>query len=210
MNKNKGSISKLLMTQAKESLLSSIDARDELKIDVEVRLSINVHLLLGISLEGIINEIGEEIMDKWTWEELEKGSTPLKWGIVSGLKKGFVPSEEPLQTIQKIQKIRNKIAHPKLENQGDEGIAISQKKDISILTKDDDKLPEGDFNLYYGYKKLIYEYNAREALCNMIKVIEAINKIKKLHRSIEKKFQWSDELYEELKDIKIEKNECDK
>lgn len=199
----------LLMIQAKESLLSSIIARNNLNIDEEVRLSINVHLLLGITLEGIINEIGEKLLDTWTWKELEKGTTPLKWRVISALKSGFDPSKEPMQIIKNIQKIRNKIAHPKLENQGNEAIAISKEGKISILVNGDDKLPEGDFSLYLGFKKLIVDYNARKSLSNMIKVLEAIDKIKKLH-NFESEFQWSDDFYAELKKIKIDRNEFDK
>ncbi len=74
--------------------------------------------------------MGEKLMDSWTWNQLEKGSTPLKWRLLSGLKKGFKPSEEPMQTINKIQRIRNKIAHPKLEDQGKEIITVSESGPI--------------------------------------------------------------------------------
>lgn len=205
---DKGSISKLLMAQAKESLDSSIIARNIMDITREVQLSINIHLLLGITLEGIINEIGESVLDSWTWNELEKVTTPLKWKMVSGLKKGFEPSVEPLQTIIKVQKIRNKIAHPKLESQGSEIIAVSDNGEMKILINGEDKLPEGNLTLYLGYIKLIPEYNARISLTHMIKVLEAINKIKILH-NFEKHFEWSDDLLKDMKKIEIKKNKFD-
>ena len=192
------------MAQANESLDSAIIARNKLDIAREVQLSINIHLLLGITLEGIINEIGERVLDSWTWNELEKVTTPFKWKIVSGLKKGFDPSAEPLQTIIKIQKIRNKIAHPKLESQGSEIIAVSDNGEIKILINSEDKLPEGNLSLYLGYIKLIPEYNARISLTHMIKVLEAINKMKILH-NFEKYFEWSDDFLNDMKKLKLKK-----
>ena len=192
------------MAQANESLDSAIIARNKLDIAREVQLSINIHLLLGITLEGIINEIGERVLDSWTWNELEKVTTPFKWKIVSGLKKGFDPSAEPLQTIIKIQKIRNKIAHPKLESQGSEIIAVSDNGEIKILINSEDKLPEGNLSLYLGYIKLIPEYNARISLIHMVKVLEAINKMKILH-NFEKYFEWSDDFLNDMKKLKLKK-----
>lgn len=145
---NKGTISNLLMEQAKDCLLLAIEHRNSNDINKEVQLGLNIHLLLGITLEGIINEIGDLYIDTWTWSELEKVSTPLKWKIISGLKKGFDPSKEPMQTISKMQKIRNKIAHPKSENLGSDAIFISETGVIKRNMKDEDTLPEGNFNIY--------------------------------------------------------------
>jgi hypothetical protein len=206
---NKGSISYLLIEQVKKCLYLAIEERKSNNINKEIQLGINIHLLLGITLEGIINEIGEKLLDRWTWKELEKGSTPFKWRIISGLRKGFDPSKEPMQTIIKLRKIRNKIAHPKLENLSSDVIIISEKGEIKRNVKDEDKLPNGNLTVYLGFEKLIKDYSARVSLTNMKKVLKAINEIKKLHK-IKREFEWSDTIFKEIDKIEISKNEFDK
>ena len=206
---NKRTISNLLMEQAKDCLSLAIKQRELGDINKEVQIAINIHLLLGIILEGIINEIGENCLDAWTLKELEKGSTPLKWRMISGLKNGFNPSSEPMQTIREIQKIRNKIAHPKSENQETDTIVISEIGEIKRHLNDEDLLPAGDLKLYIGFEKLVAEYNARISLFNMIRVLKAIIEIKELLK-LDDKFEWSLLMLKEISEIKIVKNEFDK
>lgn len=205
---NKSTISALLMQQALDTLLLAVEVRSEKKIDKEVRLGINIFLLLGLTMEGVINEVGELSVDTWTWSELEKGTTPLKWRIISALKKGFEPSEEPLQTIIELQKIRNRIAHPKLKNQGDDIILTSDTGIVKKNPENDYKLPEGDIEFYVGFEKLLKEFNARNALFYTKRVLTAIDKIAKLFK-MEDSFEWSNSISNEIRNIVINKNELD-
>lgn len=206
---SKATISNLLMEQAKDCLLLAIEHRNLNEIDKEVRLGLNIHLLLGLTLEGIINEIGESLLDKWTWKELEKVNTPLKWRIISGLKKGFDPSKEPMQTISELHKIRNKIAHPKSEILNSDIIIISDTGEIRKNLSDDERLPGGDLNFYIGYMEMIQDYNARVSLFNIKRVLKAIITLKKL-LTIDKKLEWSERMLSQISGIEINKNEFDK
>ena len=202
----KASISSTLIRQAIDNLKLAIKAREINDIAGESRHGLNVQLLLGIALEGVINEIGEKELDSWTWKELEKASTPLKWKVVSSLKKIFEPSKEPLQTIEKLQKIRNRIVHPKLEQTGEETIIISEKNKIMRNVQDNDILPEEPFSVYIGYSRMIEDFNAFDSLNLLKKSLSAIIEIKKLFYK-ESNLDWSAEIfYNELKEIKVEKN----
>jgi len=183
---------KILLNQAIESAGDAINAHKVNRVEKEVQYSINVFLLLGIVLEGLINELGEDVIDSFTWKELEKSSTPLKWRIVSALKEGFLVSKEPMQTIIELQKIRNKIAHPKsLIVQND--IIISSQNSIKMNPEDRYELPKENFDIYVGYGVFISsEYNAKNSLINLQKVINAIKKIKLLF-SEKKIFDWLDD-----------------
>ena len=204
----KYSISLFLMEQAKQCLDLAIIARKESNIDEEVRLGINLHLLLGVTLEGVINEIGEQLLDKWTWTELEKASTPLKWRIISGMKKVFEPSKEPLQTIIKLQKIRNKIAHPKPENMDGKVIMKSNDGKIKRNVKGEDKLPEDGCTFFLGIGKLLDEFNVNKSLSHYIKALKAIIEIKELFK-IEYRLDWSDSMYKAVASVEINKfEEC--
>jgi hypothetical protein len=203
---SKAAISALLIEQAKDCLLSAIEYRNSNDINKEVQLGLNIHLLLGIILEGVINEIGYLFIDKWTWKELEKVSTPLKWRIISGLVEEFDPSKEPMQTIVKIQKVRNKIAHPKMENVESDFIIISEDGRIYRNMNEEDVLPEGSPFVYIGYGELIKNYNARASQISMKNVLKAIFAIKE-HLSIENRFEWCASMVNEIDKIRIEKNE---
>lgn len=186
----------------------SDSSQNEFKIDKEVQLSINILLLLGITIEGIINEIGETYIDSWTWKELEKVSTPLKWRIISGLKKGFNPSEKPLQTIIDLQKLRNKIAHAKLENFGNSVILTTNKGLIKKNPEKDYRLPDEDFKLYIGYENLLKDYNARNSLRYIKEAFKAIEIIKELF-VIKTSLGWCQSMHNQVKLITVDKSELD-
>lgn len=205
---DKGTISAIVMQQSLDNLTLAIQARNDYKINKEVQLSINIFLLLGITLEGIINEVGKTYLDTWTWDELEKASTPLKWRVVSGLRKGFDPSEKPLQTIIEIQKIRNQIAHPKVNVLGDDLIFTSNKKFITKNPVDSYKLPEENFEMFVGYEKLVKKYNARTSLAYIKDALMAIEAIKNLFE-IKKGLEWSKSMFNQIKSLTVNKNEMD-
>lgn len=195
-NQHKASINKILFKQVFESVTNAINSNKKNEIDKEVQYSINASLLMGLVLEGIINEIGELKLDNFTWKELEKSSTPLKWRIISGLIKGYLPSEEPLQTIIKLQKIRNKIAHPKTFND-ENNIILSNREMFKVNPDNDFELPNNDFNIYIGYEKLLFDYNSKEAQKNLINIFNATKSIVELF-DIKKSFEWITEFENDL------------
>jgi hypothetical protein len=199
---NKASITKILFKQAIESVSNAINANKINRIDNEVQHSINASLLLGIVLEGLINEIGELKLDKFTWGELERLSTPLKWKIISGLtsSQGFLPSEEPLQSVEKLRGIRNKIAHPKLLEIGND-VILSNDEIIKINPSDDFQIPNGDLNIYIGYQKLLKEYNSKDAYKNLANVFIATKRIIELFE-IKNSFEWIEDIEDDLLKLK--------
>lgn len=187
-NISKASITKILFEQAIESLHFAYASNQKNEISKEVQHSINVVLLLGIANEGIINEIGERELDAYTWKELEKSSTPLKWRIVSSLRKGFEPSKEPLQTVIRIQKERNAIAHPKpylLEKD----IIISNDKIRKVNPDNNYNLPDSNFNVYIGFGKLISEFNFNKSFHSVEKSLISIKQIAELFE-LEDILEW--------------------
>jgi hypothetical protein len=198
----KSTILFFLINQAKNCLDIAIQSREKKDIGGEVQNCINISLLLAIILEGVINEIAENVLDSWTRKELEKASMPLKWRIISGLKMAFDPSQEPLQTIKKLYNTRNKIAHPKLENIEDDFLAVSETGEIKQLTKDTDELPKGNLKIYIGFGNRIKNFNANNSLKDFKVVLEAIIKIKNTFQ-IKESLDWSEILSKEIELIKI-------
>lgn len=200
----KASIASLLVFQAKNCLDNALSARDKHDIDQELKYCITTHLLLGIALEGVINDIGESHFDSWTWKKLEKNPTPLKWKLIADKKSFLDPSKEPLQTIDELYRLRNEIAHPKSKEQGQDIIIISNQGEIAIEPKDSFSLPDGDLTIYQGYKTLLKEFNGNNTLKRFKKVIQAILEIDKLFPDILPK--WPKDIFSELEAISVTKN----
>lgn len=199
---DKATITNLIMEQAYECLLLAIEANKGNKVSRDVQLSINVNLLLGIAMEGAINELSESTLDQWTCRELEKATTPLKWRIISSLKpNGFTSDREPLQTIINLQKLRNEIAHPKSKKQNND-VIISSNVTLEINPKDDYVLPAEDFEVYIGYGELHKKYNADKSLDYMRKAIAAIRKIKDLF-DLPETFSWIDSIENRLQQLNL-------
>ena len=176
----KPSIKHFLLQQVKESLSSSMVADAPTTIYKEVQTCINVNLLLGIILEGFINEIGEYKFDNWTWKELEKVTTPLKYRLISSLKQGIEPGIQPMETIIRLNKIRNYIAHPKPIGVESDQIIETKEGHIMINPSDDWELPEQEITIYIGYLKLYRDNNFKSTLENSKRVAKTILEISEL------------------------------
>jgi hypothetical protein len=199
---HKSTISKFLFEKAKSDLLVGIEANRKKLIDEEIQIGINVNLLLGIALEGIVNQLGEKLFGKNYWDEIEKSNSFSKWFIVLKLNHEDVDKgKEPFQIILKLKKMRDEIAHPKLKVIGDDVILVSEKGDMMKNPNEDSILPTDDLNVYIGYEKFIEKYNIDETLKNMKKVLETIIDVKKL---LPDEFTWCDAIYNEIKNIRIE------
>jgi len=192
-----GSLTLLLINQALDSLRNSEEAKQSNRLDKEVQESVNNSLLLGLILEGLINEIGYKTLDSWTWKKLERSSTPLKWRIISGLKKGFEPGQETLQTITKIKKLRDEIAHPKKIDLGNDVYLISDKGKIKINPPDDYVLPTENFNIYFGFGTLYEKFNFENSLKNTEKVFDTITEIVELFE-MKVDYGWVYEIKKEI------------
>jgi hypothetical protein len=175
---DKASITFFLIQQAEDCLVQASNIGKKRRVKHEVQLSINIDLLLGISLEGIINEIGEHLIDSWTWKKLEMVQTTLKWRIISGFDKGFSPSGQTMDTISKLQKTRNDIAHPKSKKVDTDIIIESEDGRIMYDPKKDSPLPPKEVRVYIGYQKLLEQYNFDNSKKNMILTLNAIKLIK--------------------------------
>jgi hypothetical protein len=114
-NRKKTSITRHLFRSACEQVDNSICANKSGQIDDEVRFGISAILLVGVAIEGAINDVGEEHLGKTAWPLLERAQTVLKWFVLSKLlsEEGFLPENEPLKTVQDLKSLRDKIAHPK-------------------------------------------------------------------------------------------------
>jgi len=177
MEEVKINVSRFLLNQAIDCLEIAIEARNSLDIDKECQNSITIQLFLAIAMEGIINDIAESELDRWTWEEFERISTPLKWKLMDNLD----PSKDPLQTIKKVHDIRNKIAHPKLLKDNT-AFAIAKDGVLTEFLNDNDQLPDGDFSLYRGYLKSFKVYNVEDSLNLAKKLISIIEEAQKNHK----------------------------
>lgn len=113
------------------------EARQNGRLDEEVRFSMGAILMIALAIEGTANEAGELVFEKGTWKKLEKTETPLKWQLISGWggRKAFDPGREPLQTVSRLAKRRNEIAHPKPSEHGDDTIAVVVDRTGQVVKK---------------------------------------------------------------------------
>ena len=199
---DKSSISIFLIEQAITCLKRGCNSEKRLTIREEIEESININLLLGITLEGVINEIGEKILDKWTWNELEKTNTSLKCRVISGFSDKVTPDRKPLQTVMKFQKIRNTIAHPKPIKNEDDIIIESTSGAIKVNPSDDLPLPPEELMVYIGHEKLYHSYNFKEAQENIIEVLVAITGIIK-ECSQNESYTWAKDFLKEVRKLNI-------
>ena len=154
-------------------------ARVEGLIEKEIRVSITVHLLSGISLESAINEIAQNSLPAQEFEKLEKADTYTKWSTIPKLlgAPDFAKGVDPLQSVQELKKTRNLIAHPK---QWESGVDLMIRHTDGILEHNvplDRKLQNGDM-LYLGFGKIRNEFNAHSAQRSADRAHEAILKLR--------------------------------
>jgi hypothetical protein len=175
----KTSIASLLMHNAVDHVKRSLAAEKKRQKYEEICHSIAAHLMAALVLEGIGNEVSEVAFDTWAWKRIEKMDTVFKWYILSGLhgSKKFDPSKEPLQTVQHLQDIRNRIAHPKIIDRGEEIIIVSKDGKLNRNVSMDKKLKDGD-KVLLGHGKLLNDFNANSAKKVVEKTIEALKQLR--------------------------------
>lgn len=190
-------ISSVLLLIAVDHVKLSLSAEKQRKIVEEIRHSIGAHLMAALVLEGIANEVSEVAFDSWTWKRIEKVETVLKWRMLSGLngRKPFEPSKEPLQIVQRLQTIRNRLAHPKKEDRGEEFIIQSEGGKLQRKVSSDQKLEDGD-TILGGWGKLFDEFDAKSAKQEVKRTIEAVKCLRE-HLGISG-FEWIDNIEKKL------------
>ena len=145
-----------LMQQALNHLKAAHAAHKGNHLDEVVVECIGAQLMLAITMEAVANEVASAAFSGWVLERFEWIDTPLKWHVLSGHegRKPFEAGAEPLQTVIALAAVRNTIAHPKVQDVGDE--IIVRSKDGTILRnaaadkvlQDDDKIMLGTGKLY--------------------------------------------------------------
>jgi hypothetical protein len=193
----KTSIAGILVRNAIEYVQRARLAHDERRPDEEVRLCIGANLMIALAIEGIGNEVGEAAFDTWQWRRLEKSDTPLKWYLLSGVggRRAFEPNKEPLQTVQRLASIRNRIAHPKTEDLGDEMILRTKHGELRRRVSPDHVVEDGDWILL-GLGKLIDEFSCKttpEAVRTGIRAIRMLRQ----HLNVSG-LDWVDEMEAKL------------
>jgi hypothetical protein len=192
----KSTITSMLIRNAINYARQASEANKDSKLDMEIYCSIGAHLMMALAIEGIANEIGEAVLPPSLWSRVEKVDTVVKWYTISGIgdRQHFDLSEEPLQTIQRLVSIRNRIAHPKVEDLGDEIIIKNRKGEVRRNVKTID-LTQGGDTIYIGLGKLIAEFSSVKATDTIKKGIDAILKLKK-HLGVSG-LEWIDDYKEE-------------
>lgn len=154
----------VLFKNASELASRAREANAQGRVEKEIRLSIDAHLMAALCLEAAINEFGEKRLEKRLWESTDKLDLTAKWAIISRLASGaqFDPGREPLQTVADLQKVRNRIAHPKGMQQ--ESNVILRHKDGALEHNVSLESPvAGGDTVYVGYGKPLYKFNAKAA-----------------------------------------------
>jgi hypothetical protein len=156
----KASITSFLTAQSLESIRNARNAKYENHPNIEVYHCVIGTLMIALALEGFANEVGENTFGNWVWERVERLDTPLKWYFASGDcgRTHFDPSCEPLQTVQRLSKIRNRIAHPKIEDMGEEIIIRSKDGTIQRNVPRTQLLKEGD-DIIVGAAEMLKDFN---------------------------------------------------
>lgn len=194
----KTTIAIVLLRNAVEYIRQAQTANKKNRPDEEVRCCIGAYVMIAHALEAIINEIGEAAFEEWQWIRLEKTDPTLKWYALSAIvgKQPFDPSKEPLQIIQRLNSIRNRIAHPKVQDLGDD--VFVRSKDGRLKRNPDPNyiLQHGD-SIFVGIGKLLDEFNYKVTMETYNKCIVAINEIRALLKITG--LEWIDDMDKYLK-----------
>lgn len=205
----KATIAGLLAFQAKNTLDQAIIARKEFDLDLEIKNCINTQLLLGITMEGVANEVGEPFFEAGAWKIIERGTTPEKWEAIWETKRKIDRSIDPFQIVKELKKIRDEIVHPKAFEDQQDMVVVSKEGEFLIEPKDEDILPETDFTIYLGYLSKYQKFNSFATVKLFKRALKAILEISKLNLPIYN-LNWADVILFDLEKIELGKNKIEK
>jgi len=142
----KGSITGLIASQAYFHVKDAKAAHDSRALDREVSSCVMAQLLLGLTVEGVANEVADRLFPTWPGKKMESADVAFKWWFLSAhnSRTPFDPGAEPLQTVTRLIKIRNAIAHPKVYDFGDELIIQNSSGIVQRDVPGDQFLKPGD------------------------------------------------------------------
>lgn len=198
----KGTITWALVRNAIESAKRAGAARAKSNVDEEVECCVAVQVMMGMALEGITNEVGHALCSRWLWDRIEKrADVAFKWWFLSGFGKGkqFDPGEKPLQTIEQFRRLRNRIAHPKVEDLGDEIIIRTAQGNLKRYVGLDEPLHDGD-QVHVGLGKLLNEFNACDTVEKLAQAMEAVEALRD-HLQV-KGLEWLSRCMKDLQDLR--------
>lgn len=207
----KKTISHYLFRQVYKSLMEAMEARKELDLYKEIQLGINIHILLGIISEGIINEISANHLESSTLKELEKAPTTVKWHHMLNSSpnnggKNYTFSNDPLQTIKEIQRKRNQIVHPKANSKFDELINISKDGEMRRNVDPKDNILSSGDTIILANSKTVDNFNVFVSLESTKKLFNSVITILDIYELIERNdYIWIKDLRNDLNKYKVVK-----
>lgn len=156
-------------------------AHDSGNVQDEVRTSIGAYMFAAFSLEGAASEVCEYLLSKWASERVEKADTSLKWYLISTVvcSEPFDQGQEPLQTVLLLQKIRNRLVHPKPIQLGGD-VIICHKDGSMEYNVPDDKVIQEDDTIYFGFGDLLKEFSAKKSSEVIKKAYKALSILREL------------------------------
>lgn len=185
----KMTISSILMDNAINYTSREREASEDNYPLREIPQCISAQIMAAIALEGIANEIGDAIYAPSFLNHFERASTLMKWYTLSSFdgRTPFILGKEPLQTVQSLAPVRNRIAHPKVENFGDDIIIRSGSGQLLRDVGLDHIVQPGD-HIMIGAGGLLEQFNYRSTKTSLVKAIKSIDTLR-LHLSV-KGLEW--------------------
>ncbi|MGI5211611.1 hypothetical protein [Plantactinospora sp. CA-290183] len=185
----KQTISGILVGNATDCLRRARAAADTNFPNQEISECIGAQLMIAMTLEGTANEIGDIAFGRAFLGHFERASVVLKWHLLSSLdgRQPFDLSKEPPQTVQLLMQVRNQLAHPKVENFGDEIMLRTRTGDLLRNVSLDHKVQDGD-HIIYGAGELLRKFNYLDTKARVVRSLEAVDALC-VHLSL-KGLQW--------------------
>jgi hypothetical protein len=131
-------------------------------------------------------------------DHFDRADTVMKWYLLSGFggRRAFDLGQEPLQTIQTLVSIRNRIAHPKVEEFGDEVMIRSSSGNLLRNVPLDHVVQRGD-EIIYGAGEHLRKFNYAETRQRVQKGTLAIDTLRR-HLAVSG-LEWTEQVLTELK-----------
>jgi hypothetical protein len=191
----KRSITGMIAVQAFSCVREAKSANQEKDHDREVSDCVVGQLLMGLTLEGVANELADRLFPAWPKERLDKADTAFKWWFLSAHNNRvpFEQSAEPLQIVTQLMKARNKIAHPRVHDLGDENILQDMSGNIQRNVPGTQELRPGDRHLTatVGFMEK-HDYNFAATLSLLRRTIAAVIILRDHVETND--FVWADQL----------------
>jgi hypothetical protein len=194
----KQTISRILLQHALDFLGRAEEAANEKRAVDEISACIGAHLMIAITVEGIANELGAAVFGGALLDHFDRADTVMKWYLLSGFdgRVAFDFGQEPLQTIQMVVSMRNRIAHPKVENFGDEVMIRTSSGELLRNVSLDHPVQAGD-QIIYAAGEHLKKFNHADTKRRIQKCILAVDALSR-HLAVTG-LEWTEQVLAELK-----------